>query len=106
MSGDRILVGLGDVETTKRIIHLKYVLKADTNFWRRDMAPSKVNDEEAEALKADLDSAKKDIENCKLQKEGRQLSSTIVGYAIHFFLNCQRQNNVHGLHRQMHSSKQ
>ena len=46
------------------------------------MAPSIVNDKETEALKADLDSAKKDIENCKLQKEGRQVASTIAGYAI------------------------
>ena len=58
------------------------VLKADINFWRRDMAPSKVNEKESEALKADLDSAKTEIENCNLQKEGRQVASTIAGYAI------------------------
>ena len=45
------------------------------------MAPSIVNDKETEGLKADLDSAKKDIENCKLQKEGRQVASTIAGQA-------------------------
>ena len=44
------------------------------------MAPSKVNGKET--LKADFDSAKNDIENCKLQKWGRQLSSTIAGYAL------------------------
>ena len=60
MSGDRFfLVGLREVETSERIIYLTQVLKADINFWRRDMAPSIVNDKETEALNADFDSAKK-----------------------------------------------
>ena len=64
MSGNRFLVGLEEVETSVRIILLTHVLKADR--WRIDMAPSKVNGKET--LKADFDSAKNDIENCKLQK--------------------------------------
>ena len=66
MSGNRFLVGLEEVETSVRIILLTHVLKADINFWRINMAPSKVNGKET--LKADFDSAKNDIENCKLQK--------------------------------------
>ena len=68
MSGNRFLVGLEEVETSVRIILLTHVLKTDINFWRIEMAPSKVNGKETGALKADFDSAKKDIENCKLQK--------------------------------------
>ena len=45
-------------EPSERIINMAQILKADINFWRRDIAQSKVDDKENEAMKADLDSEK------------------------------------------------
>ena len=80
MSGGRFLVGLREIQISEQILAMRSLLKESCNIWEEDIRPETSISGELLGLDTKVNAFSKDIAECSLESESREVAVVIGGY--------------------------
>ena len=83
MSGGRFLVGLRELQSSERVLKMRSLIKEDIDFWKEDVMPRDVFDNEVNMFENDISLKSDDIQSCLLTPDGIEVAAVIAGYIVH-----------------------
>ena len=79
MSGGRFLISLREVETSKRILATKSLLKESISVWNEYIRPDETNAIALNFLKKQLNEIAGDLEYCSLESNPKEVADVVAG---------------------------
>jgi len=83
MSGGRFLVGLRELQSSERVLKMRSLIQEDIDFWKEDVMPRDVFDNEVKMFENDISLKSDDIQSCMLTPDGIEVAAVIAGYIVH-----------------------
>ena len=83
MSGGRFLVGLRELQSSECVLKMRSLIQEDIYFWKEDVMPRDVFDNEVKMFENDISLKSDDIQSCMLTRDGIEVAAVIEGYIVH-----------------------